>query len=199
MNKQQQRETAYAARHAQIDKGLNSAKICSHLIQQAWYQAAQTVLWYVHCRSEVRTLPVIQQQLQTGKKLVVPYCTVNQYGEKCLGLWRLEAIEELCPGMWNIPEPPNQRRQEPEKQVLIEELDVIIVPGVAFDTQGGRLGNGAGYYDRLMEKVRPDAVLAGVCYQSQIMPEIIMQIHDVYMDYVVTEQAIYTGKRYFLT
>lgn len=198
MDKQLQREIAYAARNAQTDKEVHSVAICSQLLEQSWYQSAQTVLWYVHCRSEVRTLPAIQQQLQSGKSMVVPYCTVNQQAEKCLGLWRLETIAELCPGMWNILEPPQQRWYEPAKQILPEELDVVIVPGVAFDNRGGRLGNGVGYYDRLLQQVRPDAVLAGVCYQSQILLEIVMQAHDVFMDYVVTEQTIYTGQRLLL-
>lgn len=195
MDKQQQRLIAYAARNAQADKDLLSAEICRRFLMQSWYQSAQTVLWYVHCRSEVRTLPALQQALAGDKRIVVPYCTVDADGEKQLGLWRLETIDELRPGMWNILEPPLERWLEVGRQVAAEELDVVMVPGVAFDKQGGRLGNGAGYYDRLLSRVRADTVLAAVAYQSQLLPEVLMDENDVFMDFVVTETAIYPGLR----
>lgn len=194
MNKAEQRQIAYAARNAQADKDAISAEICRRVVEQPWYRAARTVMWYLHCRSEVRTLPAVATELKSGKLIVIPYCTVDNEGHKQLGLWQLEAVDELQPGMWNILEPPRARWLEPAKQVGADELDVVIVPGVAFDRQGGRLGNGAGYYDRLLEKVRADAVLAAVCYEEQLLPQVVMDKHDVFMDFVVTEQAIYSGK-----
>lgn len=194
MDKAPQRQIAYAARNAQLDKDAVSAEICRRVVEQPWYQAARTVMWYLHCRSEVRTLPAVAAELDSGKRIAVPYCTVDNEGAKQLGLWRLETFDELQPGMWNILEPPRQRWVEPAKQIRPEELDVVIVPGVAFDQQGGRLGNGAGYYDRLLQKVRPDTVLAGVCYEAQLLPQVAMDTHDVFMDFVITEQAIYPGK-----
>jgi len=193
MDKQQQRQLAYSARNAQPDKDRISSEICRQVLSQAWYTQANTVLWYVHCRSEVRTLPVLQQQLCSDKRIVVPYCTRDQDGQNCLGLWHLASLDELVAGTWNILEPPRQRWQEPGKQIEPQALDVILVPGVAFDRQGGRLGNGAGYYDRLLRQVRADTVLAGVCYESQLLPRIVMQDHDVTMDFVITECGIYTN------
>lgn len=194
MDKAEQRQIAYAARNAQADKDTVSTKICRRVREQPWYQSAQTVMWYLHCRSEVRTLPVVLAELDSDKRIVVPYCTVDAEGQKQLGLWHLQAIDELQPGMWNILEPPRERWIEPTKQVVVDELDAIIVPGVAFDKQGGRLGNGAGYYDRLLQKVRSNAVLAAVCYEAQLLPQVAMDTHDVFMDFVVTDQAIYPGK-----
>ena len=195
MDKQELRRLAYAARNAQPDKDALSREICQRFVNQPCYQKAQTVLWYVHCRSEVRTLPALAQQLASDKRIVVPYCTIDDSGERCLGLWRLEAISELQPGMWDILEPPRERWLEPARQVKPQELDVVMVPGVAFDKRGGRLGNGAGYYDRLLQQVRSDTVLAGVCYQSQIIPFMPMESHDVAMDIVITEQAIYSSRQ----
>lgn len=195
MDKQQQRQLAYAARNSQANKDVLSAKICGRFNTASWYQSAQTVLWYVHCRSEVRTLPALSEALTSGKRIAVPFCTVDAAGQKQLGLWRLTAIDELVPGMWNILEPPSERRAEIDRVIDAEELDVVLVPGVAFDRQGGRLGNGAGYYDRLLSKVRDDAVLAAVCYESQLLPDVTMDEHDVYMDFVITEKAIYRGRR----
>lgn len=195
MDKQQQRRLAYAARNAQPDKDAASAEICRRAVSESWYQKAHTILWYLHCRSEVRTLPVVLTQLSSDKRIAIPFCTVDEQGHKCLGLWHLRSIEELQPGMWNILEPPRERWREADRLISPAELDAVIVPGVAFDSKGGRLGNGAGYYDRLLSQVRADTVLAGVCYQSQLLPQIDMQGHDIYMDWVVTERTAYPGKR----
>ncbi len=195
MDKHQLRQLAYAVRNAQAEKDALSAEICERFISQPWYQSAKTVLWYVHCRSEVRTLPALSRELKGSKRIVVPYCTTGAEGEKQLGLWQLKAVEELQSGMWNILEPPRDRWSETCRQVAIDELDVVMVPGVAFDRVGGRLGNGAGYYDRLLGRVRVDAILAAVCYESQLFPGLPMESHDVPMDFVITEKTIYTGRR----
>ena len=194
MDKQQQRQLAYSARNAQPDKDWLSTEIFRRVLAQSWYIQAATVLWYVHCRSEVRTLSALHPQLRSDKRIAVPYCTSDEAGNKCLGLWRLESLEELVSGMWNIMEPPRQRWQESDKQIASQDLDVVLVPGVAFDAQGGRLGNGAGYYDRLLQQVRPDTALAGICFESQLLPQIVMQSHDVAMNFIITERAVYTAK-----
>lgn len=195
MDKHQQRQTAYARRNAQTYKDQVSAEICRRFIESADYQQAQTILWYVHCRSEVRTLPALQQQLQTAKHIVIPYCTVDDSGQNCLGLWRINAVDELQPGTWNILEPPKARWHETDRFIVPTELDLIMVPGVGFDRRGARLGNGAGYYDRLLSQVRADAVLVGVAYETQLFPEIVTEPHDVLMNKVMTEQATYLGQR----
>jgi 5-formyltetrahydrofolate cyclo-ligase len=193
MDKQQQRQLAYLARNAQVDKDKISATICQRIIELPEYQQAETVLWYVHCRSEVRTLSAFNRELQGNKRMVVPYCTVDENGEKCLGLWLLKSMEELQPGMWNILEPPAKSRwQAADRQIQPNELDLLLVPGVAFDVSGGRLGNGAGYYDRLLSQVRTDALRVGVCYESQIVSKVVRQAHDVLMHRVITEEAIYS-------
>lgn len=189
--KQLQRRRAYDARQAQTHKDELSRKICRRFVSLAEYQQAETVMWYLHCRSEVRTLPTLAEELQSGKRCVIPYCTQDEAGQNKLGLWLLEDFSELLPGTWGILEPPQSRWLEPAKQVQATELDLIMVPGVAFDNRGGRLGNGAGYYDRLLARVRDDAVLAGVCYESQLCDKVEMAAHDVYMDLIITERAVY--------
>jgi 5-formyltetrahydrofolate cyclo-ligase len=86
------------------------------------------------------------------------------------------------------------RWSDPDKEVAVEELDIVMVPGVGFSRDGARMGNGQGYYDRLLERVRPDCALVAPCYESQLFDEIIVGPHDVYMDLVVTESAIYQGR-----
>jgi len=192
--KNQQRRKAYDTRDRQIDKDEVSRIICEQFIAHADYQQAKTVLWYIHCRSEVRTQAALLSELAAGKQVVIPYCTKDRQGHNKLGLWRLEDFAELVPGMWGILEPPKQRWGEAGKEVAPEQLDCIMVPGVAFDRFGGRLGNGAGYYDRLLKSVRADAVLIGVCFESQLLEQVVMDAHDVAMDRIMTEKTIYAGK-----
>jgi 5-formyltetrahydrofolate cyclo-ligase len=192
--KDQQRRTAYDARNAQIDKDAVSRIICDRFIARPAYKQAETVMWYIHCRSEVRTVPALLRELGTGKRMVVPYCAKDGQGHNKLGLWWLEDFAELVPGMWGILEPPKQRWGEVGKEIAPGQLDLIMVPGVGFDRDGGRLGNGAGYYDRLLMDVRADAILSAVCYESQLFEQIVMEPHDVVMDTVMTEKTIYTGK-----
>lgn len=192
--KNQQRLKAYDARNRQIDKDEVSRIICERLVAQPAYRQALTVLWYLHCRSEVRTQAALLAELETGKRIVIPYCTKDQQGDNKLGLWRLEDFAELVPGTWGILEPPKQRWGESGKEFVPEQLDCVMVPGVAFDRNGGRLGNGAGYYDRLLKSVRADAVLIGVCFESQLVEQVVMDAHDVAMDVVMTEKRLYTGK-----
>ncbi|MEN8259980.1 MAG: 5-formyltetrahydrofolate cyclo-ligase [Pseudomonadota bacterium] len=185
------RRVAYDARDAEKNKDLASAIICRRFTSLPEYASAATVMCYLHCRSEVRTLRVVNSALERGKQLIVPYCTKDESGHNMLGLWRLGSLDELAPGTWNILEPPRERWGEAGKEAVPEELDLIMVPGVAFDRRGGRLGNGQGYYDRLLSRVRSDAVLAGVCYESQLFDRIPMGPHDVCVNRILTEKAMY--------
>jgi 5-formyltetrahydrofolate cyclo-ligase len=191
--KADQRREGNNARNSQEDKAGLSRAICARFTAQEIYIRSKTVMWYVGCKSEVRTQPALLEALATDKYIVVPYCTKDDLGRNQMGLWRLDDMTELLPGTWGILEPPRARWGEPGKEVAPELIDLVMVPGVGFDRQGGRLGNGAGYYDRLLANVRPDAVLCGVCFESQLFELIAMDEHDVAMDVVVTEKAIYTG------
>ncbi|MGO9469419.1 MAG: 5-formyltetrahydrofolate cyclo-ligase [Isosphaeraceae bacterium] len=188
------RRAAYDARNAQKNKDRVSEIAVATLMQLPEYRAARTALWYVDCRSEVRTRHALPAALASGKTIVVPYCTVDDFGANQLGLWRLESMDELVVGNWKILEPPRDRWVEPGKEFQPEQLDIVIVPGVAFSRGGGRMGNGQGYYDRLLDRVRPDCPLVGLCYECQLFDDLIVGPHDVFMDRVVTEAATYHGR-----
>lgn len=192
--KSRQRRKAYDARNEQMDKDVMSRVICAQFVANPIYQQAKTVMWYSHCRTEVRTQQALLGELATGKRTVIPYCTIDEQGHNKLGLWWLEDFAELEPGMWGILEPPQHRWGELEKEIPPEQIDCVMVPGVAFDRNGGRLGNGAGYYDRLLKSVRTDTVLIGVCFESQLFKQVVIEAHDVTMDFVMTEKALYAGK-----
>lgn len=188
------RREAYDARNAQENKDELSRIIVEKFINQPEYAAAGTIMWYLDVRSEVRTRHMIGDAVNSDKRIVVPYCTVDEKGENKLGLWHLESMDELVVGKWKILEPPKDRWGEQGKEVDPKELDLIMVPGVGFDRRGGRMGNGQGYYDRLLENARPDTPLIALCFESQMFPEILVGPHDIFMDKVITEKAIYEGK-----
>lgn len=183
------RKVAFANRRDQEDKDEISRTIMATFMSQPEYQAADTVMFYVDVRAEVRTRHDLPAALASGKKIVVPWC--NEDGE--LELFHLEEMDELEIGMYKILEPRQDLRGLKHKQVEVEELDVIMVPGVGFDSRGGRTGMGKGYYDKCLQHARPDAVLTAVCFDCQIFDEIPVQDHDVYMDKVITQSQVYAG------
>jgi 5-formyltetrahydrofolate cyclo-ligase len=191
--KRELRQKAYTARNAQTDKEKNSARICDSFTALPAYHDAGTVMLYLSCRSEVRTRQTVKAALESAKRIIIPYCTKDDAGRNKLGLWWLESFNELVPGMWKILEPPKERWDENGKEVSPKEIDLIMVPGVAFDASGGRLGNGRGYYDRLLAEVRADCKLIGVGFESQIFDTIPMDEHDIYLDGVITEKQFYRG------
>jgi 5-formyltetrahydrofolate cyclo-ligase len=192
--KARMRRAAYDARNAMPDKERASELAVARLVELAEYRRAATVMWYLDCRSELRTRQYLPAALASGKRIVVPYCTVDEAGANKLGLWRLERVDELAVGKWKILEPPRERWDEPGKVVDPAELDLVVVPGVAFSRSGGRMGNGQGYYDRLLATVRGDCGLIGLCYECQLFDDLIAGPHDVFMDQVVTEAAVYAGR-----
>lgn len=188
--KRQIREQSHANRNAQENKDELSRDIVRTFMSLPEYEAAKTVLFYLDVRSEVRTRHSLEDALASGKKIVVPYCVEGEV----LELFQLEAMNELSVGMYRILEPKAELRSLPAKRIDVEDIDLIMVPGVAFDKRGGRTGHGKGYYDKLLEHARPDAPLVALAFECQMFPEIPMQSHDVFMDKVITEQAVYPGQ-----
>ena len=101
------------------------------------------------------------------------------------------SCRSACTRSWS---PSRSCAKLPEKRVDVRDVDLIMVPGVAFDRRGARMGHGFGYYDKLLEHARPDSPLVALAFECQLFPEIPTQSHDVFMDKIITEQAIYEGK-----
>jgi len=186
--KQQIREQAHAARQALPNKDELSAEVMKRTMSLPEYQSAKAVMFYVDVRAEVRTRQALPEALASGKKIVIPYCVDGE-----LELFHLESMDELELGMYRILEPKAELRTVAAKKVEVQELDLIIVPGVAFDRRGGRTGHGKGYYDKLLEHARAATPLVALAFECQMFPEIPMQSHDIHMDKVVTETAAYDG------
>ena len=183
------RKQAHENRRAQTEKDSVSVKIVDRFMSLPEYDKAKTVMFYVDVRDEVRTRQALPAALASGKRIVVPYCLDGE-----LELFWLENMDELELGMYRILEPKNELRTVKEKHLQPGDLDLVMVPGVAFDRNGGRTGHGKGYYDKLLQHARLDAPLIALAFECQMFEKIPAESHDIYMDKVVTELAVYEGK-----
>ncbi|TWU21487.1 5-formyltetrahydrofolate cyclo-ligase family protein [Novipirellula galeiformis] len=182
------RKAAHLARKAQPDKEAVSLAITDRVLQMPEYVAARYVMWYVDARDEARTRQAIPGEVAGDKAIVVPYCADGE-----LKLFRLESMDELEVGMYQILEPREPLREIAAKKIDINQLDLILVPGLGFDARGGRIGHGKGYYDRLLEHAKPETLLVSLAFECQMFDDVPMQRHDIFMDKVVTEKCVYEG------
>jgi 5-formyltetrahydrofolate cyclo-ligase len=172
-------------------KDEQSRRIVGQVLALPQYAGAKTALWYLGVRNEVRTENSVIGELAAGRKRVaIPWCE----GDHLL-LFHLREMSDLEEGAFGILEPKRELRQLASRRVAPGEIDLALVPGVAFDRQGNRLGHGAGYYDRLLAELSPNACLIGLAYECQLVEAIPREPHDVSMDLVVTESDVYLGHR----
>ena len=183
------RKQAHENRRQQQEKDAVSERIVRRFMDLPEYEKAGTVMFYVDVRDEVRTRQALPEALASGKRIVVPYCLDGE-----LELFWLENMEELELGMYRILEPKVELRDIAAKRLTPTDLDLVMVPGVAFDRNGGRTGHGKGYYDKLLQHARKDAPLIALSFECQLFDEIPAKSHDIFMDKVVTEDAVFVGK-----
>jgi len=150
--------------------------------------AATTVAAYLGLGDEIATVGFARQTIQAGQRLALPRVVdVESRSRRHLVLHRVEDIErDTRPGRWGILEPV------PERCATIDpaEVDFILLPGVAFDTAGGRLGYGAGFYDRLLGSIRTDCLRVAAAFSIQIVPQVPLEPHDQRYHLLITEQHL---------
>jgi len=157
-----------------------SSNIKEKLFGLKKYKDAKTVLFYISYNGEVFTHDMIRQALK-DKKVVVPISNKEDFS---LSLSELKSWDDLEISSYDILEP----KKDCVKEISIDEIDLIIVPGVGFDLKGNRLGHGKGYYDRLLEKTKAKTV--GLAFEFQIVENIPTDSNDVPVDIIVTEERI---------
>jgi 5-formyltetrahydrofolate cyclo-ligase len=165
------------ARRASLPADLRAAgsiAACRLLEGLAAWREAGTVALYAPIRAELDPSSLAISARGLDKRLVYPRVTgPGQPLEFRLGA--------LSPGTWGIPEPSGER-------VQLEEIDLIVVPGLAFDDRGGRLGQGGGFYDRTLALT--PAVRVGLCFDEQRIQEAPMGPHDAWMDLLVCPSGV---------
>ena len=138
---------------------------------------AETVALYAAVGHEVPVHEVAAYLRERGVVLAFP-----RVGDGDLGLFACPGPEALSPGYRGIPEPGPEA-----PAVAADAIDLFIVPGLLFDRSGRRLGRGAGLYDRLLRRARPDAPRVGFCYADRLVEQIPDEAWDVGMTVIVTE------------
>lgn len=159
-------------------------RIWQHVIAMPEVQQAQTILLYFDFRGEVDSSGLISWGIEQGKTVCAPITVVE---DRRLIPMQVTSLQDIQVGAYNIREPIYAE----ERVVDVARIDAVILPGVGFDRQGGRLGYGGGYYDRFLPRLREDTVKIAVAYELQILEEVPMEPHDTLLDSVVTEQGVW--------
>lgn len=150
--------------------------------------ARPTLFTFMPFRSEVDVTPLTRWWWEAGNQVVVP--KVDK-ALQTMEAYEISSFEELEPGAWGIPEP----RSAATSLATLAAIDVMIIPGLAYDRQGGRLGYGSGFYDRFLERYDvmglPHPFKLGVCYETQLQDELPMEQHDLRVDRMITEEGVY--------
>jgi len=160
-----------------------SAAIFEKLCSMKQYASADVVHVYFDYRNEVRTLEFIQRCLREGKRVTAPKVEAGYL----LSAYEINDIEkDIIKGFKGIPEPDSSRLERIDPC----EIDLAVVPGVAFDRLKRRIGYGAGYYDRFLPLLRTDCVKIGVAYEFQVMEALPADKYDIPVDMVITEATV---------
>lgn len=157
------------------DRERKSKTIKGKLFRTEIFRKAKTVMFYIAFDGEVKTTDMIEEAKKLGKTIVVPICKKNRIIKACL----FGDKERLVRGPYGIWEPML------EQCVNLKNLDLVIVPGVAFDKKGRRLGRGKGYYDRFLKKLPEKTASVGLAFDFQILPLVPATTYDVNVDKVI--------------
>ncbi len=145
---------------------------------------ANIVLLFTNRNVEVETRKIIQRGLAAHKIIALP--TFDSEHQEMIPMKIDNMKSDLIIGPQGHLEPDSSRC----KRVPIDCIDIAIVPGLAFDEKGGRLGTGDGYYDRLMPKLPITTRKVALAYEKQIIPHVPMESHDKYVDIIITDSRI---------
>ena len=159
----------------------NSEKISNNLLSLPAFQDSTHILFYVSYNGEVHTHNLIKKAFSLHKKVYVP---ISKTKNHTLSISKLQQFNDLIPGTYAILEPKKEKRNF----VPLKQVETIIVPGVGFDHNGHRLGQGGGFYDWLF--THTNATSIGLAFEFQIQHKIPVEPHDQQVDCIVTEKRV---------
>lgn len=169
-----------------IDPSVRRAKdsrIKEKIFSLPEFQQSNIIFYFASFRSEVNTISQIKETLNLGKRVVVP--KVDNKAKE-LRLYEIRGLSELSPGCMGIPEPDVSE----DRRLEINDVDIVIMPGAAFDTRGNRIGYGAGFYDKLLSGLNKKIPLIAIAYEEQIVDPIPSEPHDIKVHKVVTDARV---------
>jgi len=154
------------------------------LFDFANFLEAKVALLYVNGDCEVRTDNIIKRSYGHGKIVVLPAFDPAKLEMKLMKVDNFE--KELIPGPRGVAEPDASRC----KIVPLERVDIAVIPGLAFDEKGGRIGSGKGYYDRLIPRLAITTRKVALTFEEQIVPQVPMESQDKHVDIIITDKRI---------
>ena len=178
MNKKELREQYIKIRDEIQDKVLKDKAIYNNIINDYNYKYSRVVGIYVSTLNEVNTDKIINNALRKGKNVSVPVM-LKDYN---MDFYQIQSLNDLIYiNAFGI--------REPSKDVRIDNINLMIIPGICFDKFGNRIGYGKGYYDRYLLK-HPNIMKIGICYHEQLSElKIDIDKYDIPVDYVITDKV----------
>lgn len=158
-------------------------KILNKFYETQYYKKAEKIFIYISYASEINTKEIINKALKDNKKIYVPR---TEFKIRHMDAVEIKSLDNLEESSYGILEPSKE-----VPNIDPNELDLIVVPGVAFDKSGGRMGYGAGFYDRYFKKIKKEninkIVKLALAYEVQMLDKVPMNEQDVPVDYIITE------------
>ena len=175
MDKKELRRTIRERKRAMTEEEIvsRSEKLGQRFTSSDAYKNAKTIYGYLPYNQEVRTVPMLEQALKDGKRVAVPKC----YGDEMRFIY-LEDLSRVEKGYAGIPEPIA------DGPVADDETALVLMPGLAFDPQGHRIGYGGGFYDKFLS-AEPNHPTLALCYEFQMLPSLETEEHDIPVDIVL--------------
>ena len=175
MNKKELRAMIREKKRAMTPEEINSRseKLMALFLQSKAYTNANTIYGYLPYNQEVRTVPMLEQALKDGKRVAVPKC----YGDEMKFLF-MDDLSKVEKGYAGIPEPIA------DEPVADDETALVLMPGMAFDPQGHRIGYGGGFYDKFLAQ-EPNHPTLALCYDFQVLDHLETEEFDIPVDCVL--------------
>jgi 5-formyltetrahydrofolate cyclo-ligase len=168
----------------EIEKEKMDKRISDKLYESKFYNEATNIFVYISYDSEIDTKGIINKALKDNKRIYVPR---TEFETRTMDAVEIKSFNKLIKSDYGILEPSKN-----EACIDPNELDLIVVPGVAFDRDGGRMGYGAGFYDRYFKKITEDNIKRitklVLAYDFQVLDKVPMSEQDVPVDYIITEK-----------
>ena len=176
MDKKELRQVIRQKKRAMTEEMIVSAsrELAIQLYATSVYQNAKTVYGYMSYNQEVRTIPILEQALQDGKRVAVP----KVYGDTMRFIY-LNDLSQVSPGCMGIPEPVA------DGPVAEDQTALVLMPGLAFDAEGNRMGYGGGFYDKFLAQELEHPTVA-LCYSFQLVDHIPAEEYDIPVDLVLS-------------
>ncbi|MGG1662810.1 5-formyltetrahydrofolate cyclo-ligase [Brevibacillus sp. NRS-1366] len=185
-DKKQLRTHIMEARKAMTEeeRKIRSERACSHLLANERLAGAKAIMAFHPFGEELDILPFVEEARIRGQEIWLPL-TISQ--ERRLVPYLYTGRQMLKQGVYGIWEPDPTKAERSD----LSKLDTVLVPGVAFDRHGGRMGYGGGYYDRFLAALGQHPFLLGVGFSMQVVDHVPLEPHDIPLDALVTEEGFF--------